>query len=139
MEGTAGTSGGKMSAPPSPAYGLQQPEELFDRPGQLLAGVGLVGTRVGTTGRAGLGLPTRNRLAKRARGVRVDIGERQVANPTTRIVFELGCGSHFELIACPLRLDRISDPLEHDDLRQAGVVSCCGSRLLLVARGHAVA
>src|SRR4029450_4588276 len=25
-------------------------------------------------------------------------------------------------IACPLRLDRIADPLEHDNLRQAGVV-----------------
>jgi hypothetical protein len=70
--------------------GLQQLEELLDRPGQLLAGMRLVGTQIGTAARAGLGLPIRNRLAKRPRGVRVDIGERQVANPTTRIVVDLG-------------------------------------------------
>src|SRR6266508_4027499 len=72
--------------------GLEQLEELLDRPGQLRVRVRLVGTLAGTAGRAGLGLPVRNRLAKRARGVRVDIGERQVANPIRVSVMLVSCG-----------------------------------------------
>lgn len=86
-------------------------------------------------------LACQSAIARRSgrEGVGVDIAERQVANPTTRIVFVPGRRPHFEPIACPLRLDRIADPLEHDNLRQAGVLYCCGTRLLLAARGHAVA